>query len=306
MSTTSRRIAVSAASGLVGSELVRAISARGDAPAALVRRAAVAARGEVAWDPGARTLDAGALAGISAMVHLSGEPIASGRWTRAKKALIRDSRIDSTRFLCEQLAALKQPPAALVSASAIGFYGSRGDETLDENSAAGEGFLAEVCEDWEAATAPARDAGIRVVNLRIGIVLSSKGGALAKMLTPFRLGLGGPLGDGRMWMSWIVLRDLVGAILHAIDTPGLHGPVNGTAPSPVTNADFTRALGRALHRPAILPAPAFAISAALGEMGRELLLSSAKVLPRQLQGSGFRFAYDEIGAALSAVAAGKE
>ncbi len=306
MSDFQKRIAVTAASGLVGAALARAIDARGDAAAPLVRRAANAARGEVAWDPAARTLNAAALEGVSAVVHLSGEPIASGRWTAARKALILNSRTGSTRFLCEQLAAMKQPPAVLVSASAIGYYGSRGDETLDENSAPGTGFLAEVCEAWEAATAPARDAGIRVVNLRIGIVLSSKGGALSKMLTPFRLGLGGPLGNGRMWMSWIALSDLVGAILHAIDHPEVHGPVNGTAPNPVTNADFTRALGKAVHRPAILPAPAFILSAVLGEMGRELLLSSAKALPRKLNDTGYRFTYPELAPALAAVVAKRE
>lgn len=306
MSGAGRKIAVSAASGLVGSSLVRAIADRGDVPVALVRRAARAGRAEVAWDPAKGTLDADALDGVSAVVHLSGEPIASGRWTAAKKALIRDSRVDSTRFLCRQLASMARPPAVLVSASAIGYYGSRGDETLDENSGPGTGFLAEVCGAWEAAADPARDAGIRVAHLRIGVVLSSRGGALSKMLTPFRLGLGGPLGDGRMWMSWIVLKDLVGAILHAIDDGALAGPLNGTAPNPVTNAEFTRALGHALHRPAILPAPAFAISAALGEMGRELLLSSAKVLPRRLEEAGFRFAYPEIDGALAAVVAGRE
>lgn len=294
------KIAITAATGLVGSALANTLSAQGDSVLRLVRRAATA-QNEIAWDPAAAHIDTEKLVGLDAVVHLSGEPIAGGRWTPARKARILDSRVQSTRFLCEALAALPHAPKVLVCASAIGFYGDRGDKVLDENSAPGSGFLAEVCQAWEAACAPAKAAGIRVVHLRIGIVLAGHGGALQSMLTPFRLGLGGCLGDGRAFMSWVTLDDLVGAILHAIGHDTIVGPMNGVAPNPVRNRDFTRALGHALGRPAVLPVPAFAIRLAMGEMGPALLLSSARVQPKVLLDSGYTFQHPTLPKALAAV-----
>jgi uncharacterized protein (TIGR01777 family) len=233
-----------------------------------------------------------------AVVHLAGENIATGRWTAEKKARIRDSRVELTRRLCETVAKLSPPPRVVICASAVGFYGNRGDEVLREESAPGAGFLAEVCCDWETATKPAADAGIRVVHLRFGVVLSPAGGALAKMLTPFKLGLGGVLGDGRQWMSWIALDDAVGVIGHALADDALHGPVNVVAPEPATNHDFTRTLARVLLRPAIFPVPAFALRLALGEMADALLLSSQRVEPARLIASGHRFRFPELEGAL--------
>ena len=293
----SLRVGITGASGLIGKALAQALSARGDEPVAFVRHAA-RAKG-IPWDPAARTIDRAQLEGLDAVVHLAGEPVA-GRWTAAKKAAILKSREDSTKFLCTELAQLDRKPAVLVSGSAIGIYGSRGDEMLDERSAPGSGFLAEVCEKWEAACGPAREAGIRVVNLRTGIVLSGHGGALEQMLTPFRLGVGGRLGDGAQYMSWIALGDLVGGILHAITQRDLAGPMNGTAPNPVTNAEFTRVLGKALQRPTLLPAPAFALRTLLGQMADEMLLGSARVLPRVLLDSGYDFRYPTLPEALAA------
>jgi uncharacterized protein (TIGR01777 family) len=238
------------------------------------------------------------LAGHDTVVHLAGENIAAGRWTPQKKARIRDSRVEMTRQLCETVTKLSPPPRVVICASAVGFYGNRGDEVLREESAPGAGFLAEVCCDWETATKPAADAGIRVVHLRFGVVLSPAGGALAKMLTPFKLGLGGVLGDGRQWMSWIALDDAVGVIGHALADDALHGPVNVVAPEPATNHDFTRTLARVLLRPAIFPVPAFALRLALGEMADALLLSSQRVEPARLVASGHRFRFPELEGAL--------
>lgn len=259
--------------------------------------------GEIAWDPAAGQLDPQQLVGLDGVVHLSGEPIAGGRWTAARKRAILDSRVGSTRLLCERLAGLAVPPRVLVCASAIGYYGARGDELLDEQSAPGSGFLAEVCTAWEAACAPARDAGIRVVHARIGVVLAREGGALASMLPPFRLGLGGPLGDGRAFMSWITLEDLVGAIGHALTQDQVVGPMNAVAPNPVRNAEFTRALGQALHRPAVLPVPSLALRLALGEMGPALLLASTRVVPRVLLDTGYVFQHPTLAEALQATLA---
>lgn len=238
------------------------------------------------------------LAGHDAVVHLAGENIASGRWTPEKKARIRDSRVQLTKRLCETIAKLTPPPRVVICASAVGYYGNRGDEVLREESAAGGDFLAEVCRDWEAATQPAANAGIRVVNLRFGVVLSATGGALAKMLMPFRLGLGGVIGNGRQWMSWITLDDAVGAISRALTDESLRGPVNTVAPQPVTNREFVKTLGRVLHRPAVFPLPAFAARLALGEMADALLLSSQRVEPAKLVASGYRFHFPELHGAL--------
>jgi uncharacterized protein (TIGR01777 family) len=275
-------------SGLVGSQLAAFLGTAGHDVRGIVRRKSGAA-GEVLWNPSGRIIDAGALEGMDAVVHLAGESIAGGRWSSESKQRILASRIDGTRLLCETLAGLSRRPRVLVSASAIGFYGDRGDVMLDENSAVGEGFLPDVCRQWEAATAPARDAGIRVVNLRIGVVLTPLGGALAQMLPPFRLGVGGPLGSGNQFVSWISLDDLMGAVLHCIATASLQGPVNAVAPAPVTNAALSRDLAAVLHRPALLKVPAFALRTLLGEMADALLLASARVLPHRLVESGFVF-----------------
>jgi uncharacterized protein (TIGR01777 family) len=234
------------------------------------------------------------LAGVEAVVHLAGESIAGGRWTEARKAAIRESRVAGTRALATALARLTPPPNTLVCASAIGYYGDRGAELLDEKAAPGRGFLSEVCQGWEAAADPARAAGVRVAHLRFGLILDPAGGALAKMLPPFRLGIGGRLGSGRQFMSWVSRSDVIGAILHAIATPALVGPVNVVAPGPTTNAEFTRCLSRALGRPAWFPVPAAAIRLLFGEMGQELLLSSTRVLPARLRETGFRFQDQEL------------
>lgn len=252
---------------------------------------------ETRWDPERAIIDEAALEGLDAVVHLAGENIA-GRWDQEKKAKIRDSRIKGTALLSNALARLSQKPKVFVCASAVGYYGDRGDQILTEASPPGSGFLPEVCRLWEAATEPAAESGIRVVNLRIGIVLSSRGGALARMLTPFKLGLGGPIGSGQQYMSWIDLEDLIRIITHALKAESLCGPVNAVAPNPVTNAEFARALGRALSRPALLPLPAFAARLAFGQMADELLLASARVKPEKLLSSGFQFNYPDIDSSL--------
>ena len=285
---------------MVGGALSAMLKREGHQVTHLVRRPA-SGEGECPWNPGAGTIDAGALEGLDAVVHLAGESIASGRWNAAQKARILNSRVQGTRLLSETLAALKNRPAVLVSASAIGYYGDRGAEEVDESSAPGTGFLAEVCQAWEAATQPAQAAGIRTVSPRIGVVLAREGGALPRMLLPFRLGLGGRLGSGTQYMSWISLEDLLGILRFALDSTALSGPVNAVAPNPVTNAEFTRVLARTLRRPALFTAPAFAIRLALGEMGQELLLSGARVLPRKLPDAGYSFRHAELASALRSV-----
>ncbi|OGL10944.1 MAG: TIGR01777 family protein [Candidatus Rokubacteria bacterium RIFCSPLOWO2_02_FULL_72_37] len=293
-------VAVTGASGLVGSALRRALAAQGHDVLPLVRGAAPAP-GErvVRWDPAAGTLAAADLEGVDAVVHLAGERIA-GRWTAAKKARIRDSRVRSTALLAGTLARLARPPRVLVSASAVGWYGDRGDEILTEGSPPGTGFLAEVCREWEAATGPAALVGIRVAHLRIGMVLSRRGGGLAALLPAFRLGLGGAVGRGVQWMSWIALDDLVGALVHALGADTLAGPVNAVAPHPVTNREFTRTLGRVLRRPAFLPFPALAARLLLGEMANALLLASVRALPLRLTASGYAFEHPQLDGALRA------
>jgi uncharacterized protein (TIGR01777 family) len=282
--------------GLVGSAVVASMRGAGHHVTRLVR-AASRADDCVQWDPLAGKLDDNAITGVESVVHLAGENIA-GRWTRRKKERIRSSRVDGTRTLCQALARMTKPPQVLISASAIGFYGDRGDEVLTEDSPPGTGFLPEVCQAWEAATEPATDAGIRVVKLRIGVVLAANGGALAKMLTPFRLGFGGRIGSGRQYMSWITLDDVVGAINHAITNESLAGPVNATAPNPVTNTEFTKTLGRALRRPTILPLPSFAARAAMGEMANDLLLASTRTEPTRLLDTGYAFQHRDLNQAL--------
>ena len=272
------KILVSGASGLVGSSLCARLAEDAHDVTRLVRRSADGP-GEVAWNPAEGQLDAGAISGTEAVVHLAGENIAAGRWNDALKRRILESRTQGTGLIAKTLAGLEAPPKVLVSASAIGYYGDRGVEELHEDSAPGEGYLSEVCQAWEAAAQPAIDAGIRVVFLRIGVVLSPDGGALKKMLLPFKLGLAGNLGNGQQYMSWISLPDLVGVIVHALENDALSGPVNAVAPEPVTNAAYTKALGRVLRRPTIFPMPAFAAKAAFGEMADALLLASTRVIP---------------------------
>lgn len=290
-------VLLTGSSGLIGSALTPALAADGHQVRRL-RRAAASGPDETSWNPADGTFAPGALDGIDAVVHLAGESIASGRWTAARKARIRDSRVDDTRRLAEALAALDTPPRVLVAASAIGFYGDRGDELLDETAAPGSGFLPEVSRAWEAAAAPARDAGIRLVHLRIGIVLSPEGGALGQMLLPFKLGVGGVLGSGDQYMSWIAIDDVVGIARHALTDDALSGPVNAVAPRAATNREFTRALGTVLRRPTILPAPAFALRIALGEMADALLLASTRVEPAALRNTAFEFQHPELDGAL--------
>jgi len=289
------RVLVSGASGFVGRAVCRRLVERGDTVVRLVRDA----EGEgIRWDPTAGRFDAAAAEGADAVVHLAGENVASGRWTAQRRAVIRDSRVKGTALLAEGLARLSLPPRVLACASAIGFYGNGGDEEQTERSSLGRGFLAEVCRDWEAACAPALSRGIRVVNLRIGLVLDGKGGTLARVLPLFRLGLGGRLGDGRQWMSWITRADLVAVIEHVLADDGPAGPVNAVAPGSVRNAEFTQALARVLGRPAFLHVPVLVLRAALGEMADELLLGGARVIPRVLAERGFCFQQAEIEVAL--------
>ena len=285
------KVAVTGATGLIGSALVPFLRSGGHEAVALRRASGVSGGGEAEWDPRTGALSAGVVDGLDAVVHLAGENVAGGRWTAARKARIRGSRVDGTRRLAAALAALPRPPRTLVAASAIGFYGDRGDETLDESSAPGKGFLPEVCQAWEAAADAAREAGLRVVHLRIGIVLTPAGGALGQMLLPFRMGVGGVIGSGRQYMSWVALDDVLGAVLHALRTEDLAGPVNAAAPNPVTNAAFTKTLGRVLRRPTLLPLPAFGARLAFGEMADALLLASARVDPARLRDGGFRFGH---------------
>jgi len=280
------KIVVSGGGGFVGTALRRDLDDAGARIVRLVRRPAPAGRDLVSWDPARGVDDLAALEGAAAVIHLGGESLAGGLWTAARKRRLRDSRIVSTRTLAQAISRLVRRPAAFLTASAVGWYGHRGDETLDETSGPGRGFLAELCAEWEAAAAPARDAGIRWSALRFGIVLG-RGGALAKMLPAFRLGLGAVLGDGKQWMSWVALDDVGAAVRHVLDA-GLEGPVNVVGPSPATNRDFTKVLATALGRPAPFRAPALLLGA-LGEMGRETLLASQRVVPSRLIESGFEF-----------------
>ena len=292
------KILVTGASGLVGSSLVPYLTSKGHEVARLVRSRPQSGSAEIEWNPESGVTDPARLEGFDAVVHLAGENISEGRWTDDKKRRIRESRVKGTRVLAESLAQLAQPPRTLISASAIGFYGNRGDEVLNEQSASGNDFLAEVCREWELATRPAAERQIRVANLRFGVILSREGGALAKMLTPFKLGVGGRVGSGRQYMSWITLDDTVGAIYHALMQEDVRGPVNVVAPRPVTNAEFTKTLGQVLSRPTLLPAPVFALRLAFGEMADALLLSSMRVEPQRLKETGYSFQHPELEGAL--------
>src|SRR5512143_2870089 len=292
------KVLVTGASGFVGSALVPFLTNEGHIVVRLVRSAPAPGHGEVRWDPERGTIDLDAIEGMDAAVHLAGESIAASPWTAEGKRRIRESRVGGTRLLCESFSRLDRPPKTLVCASAVGYYGDRGHEVLREDSPPGTGFLAQVCREWEAASEAAERKGIRVVRLRIGMVLSAKGGALARMLGIFRAGLGGRVGSGAQYMSWIALDDIAGVFDHAIRTESLEGPVNAVSPRPVTNREFATTLGRVLGRPAVLPVPAFAVRLVLGEMADELLLASARVEPDRLLLSGYAFRHPELEAAL--------
>jgi uncharacterized protein len=298
---------VTGSSGFIGSALVPALAAAGHRPIRALRADRVAPGVDaIAWQPEHGVIDAGGLEGIGAVVHLAGAGIGDARWTEARKRLIVESRTRPTRLLAETLAALPRPPEVLVAASAVGYYGSRGDEELTEESSAGDDFVAGVCAQWEAATAPAVDAGIRLVTIRSGLVLGRHGGLLRRLLLPFRLGAGGRLGTGKQWMSWITLHDELAAILHALGSPSLRGPVNLTAPNPVTNAEFTATLGRVLHRPTVLPTPLLPLRLRYGsELVEGLLLASQRVLPTRLAQDRFTFEHPELEAALRALLASR-
>ena len=291
------KIVVSGATGLVGSALTPVLASLGHDIVPLVRRQPAAGELVLAWDPERSMIDRDGLEGIDVVIHLAGENV-FGRWSAAKKQRIRESRVQGTRLLSDALAGLTRPPQALLAASAIGYYGDRGDEAVSEWSAPGEDFLAYVSRDWEGATTAAARAGIRVVNMRFGVVLTTAGGALAKMLPAFRLGLGGRVGSGNQYLSWIALDDALNAIVHLLATSRLAGPANLTAPSPVTNREFARTLGKVLGRPAVLAVPAFALRLAFGSEGAAMLQSGQRVLPGCLLASGFHFRFDTVEPAL--------
>jgi uncharacterized protein (TIGR01777 family) len=283
----------------VGQALIKSLANSGDEIVRLVRNEPSFGEGEVEWHPNKGLIDSEHLNNLDAVVHLAGESIASGRWTDERKQRIRDSRVKGTELLSKSLARLAQPPSTFVCASAIGYYGDRGDEILTEQSSPGADFLAQVCIDWEKATAAAAEKGMRVVSTRFGIILASHGGALAQMLTPFRLGAGGRIGSGKQWMSWIALDDVVTALRFVLRNKSIAGPVNFVAPSPVSNAEFTKSLGHALSRPTFFPIPAFSVRLAFGEMADALLLASLRVKPAVLNAAGYSFEFSELKDALS-------
>jgi uncharacterized protein (TIGR01777 family) len=290
------QVLVTGATGFIGSHLVPFLAERGHAVQRMTRRPS--RPGDVVWNPAHGEIDAASLQPPEAVVHLAGENIADGRWTDAKKQRIRDSRVKGTQLLSETLAGLRQRPRVLVSASAVGYYGHRGEEVLTEESGSGKGFLAEVCRQWEAATQPAVQAGIHTVHLRNGLVLGADGGVLRTILPPFRLGLGGPIGSGRQYWSWISLTDMLHVILHCVGTETLSGPVNAVAPNPVTTKEFATTLGHVLNRPTFISVPEFAARLALGEMANELLFASARVVPARLHTSSYGFTHATLDAAL--------
>jgi uncharacterized protein (TIGR01777 family) len=288
-------VLMSGATGLIGSALTPELEAGGHRVRRLTRTPR--SEGDIGWDPDAGTI-AGDLAGTGAVIHLAGESIAEGRWTQEKKRRILESRREGTRLLAEKVAGLPEPPSVMVSASAIGYYGDRGNELLTEESGPGGLFLSRVCREWEAAAEPAREVGVRVVHPRFGIVLSTEGGALGTTLPIFKLGGGGKIGSGRQYWSWVSLDDVVGAIVHAIENDALSGPVNVVGPDPPTNAEYTRVLGRVLGRPTFFAVPAPAARVALGGMADELLLASARVEPAKLEETGYEYRYPELEGAL--------
>ncbi len=293
------KIVVAGASGLVGSVLVSKLKAEGAEVTRLVRSAAKS--GEIEWHPDRGSIDAPALEGLDAVINLAGDGIADGRWTKEKKRRIKDSRVNGTRLLSETMANLSRKPRTFINASAVGFYGSRGDELVDEYSGPGEGFLASVCRQWESATAPAEQAGIRVVKLRLGVILTPDGGIMGSMLRPFKLGLGGKVGSGKQVISWVAMDDVVAAISFILHTESLRGPINAVAPHPVTNEEFTKTLGRVLSRPTFMAMPGFAARLAFGEMADEMMLSSTRVAGKVLNDAGFKFQYPELEGAVRAM-----
>jgi uncharacterized protein (TIGR01777 family) len=293
----STRVLVTGASGLIGSALVPSLKAGGCQVTRVVRGSA-GGDDQISWDP-SKPLASESISGFDVVVHLAGESVV-GRWSPEKKAKILDSRVIGTRNLAQALAKSTQRPRVLITASAVGYYGDRGDEVLREESSTGGGFLAEVCREWEAANQPAADAGIRTVQLRMGVVLSPEGGALQKMLPAFRMGVGGKVGSGRQWMSWIHIQDLIGAVRQILKTDLMRGPVNLVAPEAVTNAEFTKTLGSVLSRPTVLPLPASAAKFAFGQMAQEVLLASQRVEPARLLASGYSFQYSDLRKALEA------
>lgn len=298
------KILVSGSSGLIGTALEETLSREGHTVGRLVRPQSTTrpeASRDVRWDPISGGFDAVAAEGASAVVNLAGASIAEGRWNEANKHTLRTSRVDATRHLVGALGKLAQPPQVFISASAIGYYGDRGDEELTEESPGGNDFLASLSRDWEAEAARAEQFGARTAILRFGVILTPRGGALARMLTPFRLGLGGRLGSGKQWMSWLTLDDAIGILRYALSNAQVRGAINAVGPRPVRNADFTAALGKVLHRPTIFPAPAAALRLVLGEMADALLLASQRVLPKKLQQFGYSFQQSELGPSLSAL-----
>lgn len=290
------KVAITGATGLVGTALTKRLTEEGHSVVPVVRRKTGGE--EIFWQPSAGKIDAGGFEGIDAVVHLAGENVAEGRWNVAKKQRILESREKGTRLLAKTLAELNNRPGVFVSASAIGFYGDQRPEPVDEKAGAGVGFLSKVCQAWEESSKPAKDAGIRTVNVRIGVVLSKDGGALTKMLTPFKMCAGGIIGSGRQVWSWVSIHDVVGAIVHSIQTDSVEGPLNATSPNAVTNAEFTKALGHVLGRPTVIPMPAFAAKLAFGEMAEALLLSSSRVIPQKLQDTGYQFRHEDLEATL--------
>lgn len=290
------KIAIAGASGLLGSALVSDVENEGHEIVRLVRNSPRA--NEIEWHPNQDAIDAEKLAGFDAIVNLAGENVAEGRWTEEKKRKIHDSRVHGTHLLSEAIAKLSHKPRVFLCASATGIYGDRGDETLDEHSESGGGFLAGVCREWEKATEPAHRAGVRVVNLRFGPILAREGGMLEKMLTPFKMGVGGKIGSGKQYISWVAIEDATAAMKLALNDDSLRGPLNIVSPRPVTNERFTRALGEVLSRPTVMAMPAFAARLAFGEMADEMLLVSQRVMPKKLQTAGFQFQYSDLESAL--------
>jgi uncharacterized protein (TIGR01777 family) len=293
------KILIAGASGLVGSALVPKLKAAGAEVTPLVRSAAKS--GEIEWHPDRGSIDTPALEGFDAVINLAGDGIANGRWTEEKKRRIVDSRVNGTRLLSETMANLSRKPATFINASAIGFYGNRGDELVDEDSGPGEGFLAGVCRQWESATAPAEQAGIRVVKLRLGVILTKDGGIMGSMLAPFKLGLGGKVGSGKQVISWVAMDDVVAAISFILQNESARGPINVVAPHPATNEEFTKTLGRVLSRPTFMTMPAFAARLAFGEMADEMMLSSTRVAGKVLNDAGFKFQFPELEGAVRAM-----
>jgi len=290
------KIAIAGASGLVGSALIPILQSHGNQITRLVRSSPKP--GEIEWHPNQDEVSPQSLEGFETIINLAGENIAGGRWTDEQKRKIRDSRINGTHLLSEAVAKMNSKPGAFICASATGIYGDRDDETLDEQSESGGGFLAGVCREWEQATGPASKAGVRVVNLRMGPILAREGGMLSKLLTPFKMGMGGKVGSGKQYISWVALDDAVNAIKLAISDESIHGPINIVSPNPVRNEEFTKTLGHVLNRPTALAMPAFAARLAFGEMADEMLLASQKVLPKRLTAAGFQFQYPTLESAM--------